>query len=196
MNLPNRLTFLRVWLTLILIIFLSLDWAFSYTISLFLFIFASITDYYDGKIAREKHIITTFGRFWDPLADKILVCSVFVFFASLKDIPVRPWMSIIIISREFLVTGLRLLAANDNVVISADSFGKAKTVFQIMTVICVLTHLSLQEVSASRTIIHQIRFTDFVKITSVIFTWSTVFLTILSGALIVWRNRRYLFSQM
>jgi CDP-diacylglycerol--glycerol-3-phosphate 3-phosphatidyltransferase len=196
MNLPNRLTVIRILLTLVLIILLSAGFPYSYTVSLFIFIAASMTDYYDGKIARQRKIITTFGRFWDPLADKILVCSVFVFFASLEGIPVKPWMAILIISREFLVTGLRLIAASDNVVISADSYGKAKTTFQIMTIIMVLTHLSLQEVAAAQTVIGRIRFTDFATLTAHMFTWATVFLTLWSGVVVVWRNRKYLFCQM
>ena len=196
MNLPNKLTMIRLWITIVLIIFLSMELSFSYTIALFIFVFASITDYYDGKIARARKIITTFGRFWDPLADKILICSVFVFFASLKGIPVKPWMSIVIISREFLVTGLRLIAAKDNVIISADPSGKIKTVFQVFTIIMILSALSLNEVSASATWLGRVfRLEECAVITSSILTWSTVLLTLLSGAIILWRNRMYLFDQ-
>ena len=196
MNLPNKLTILRIILTFVLIVIFSLDWKYSHTLALFLFIFAAVTDYYDGKIAREKKIITNFGKFWDPLADKILVSSVFVFFVSMKNVPVKPWMVVLIISREFLVTGLRLIAANENVVISADSLGKLKTVFQLMAIISILTLLSLEEVSAKSTIIGKIHFIEFVKILSVFFTWGMVFLTIISGASIILKNKNLVFSNM
>jgi CDP-diacylglycerol---glycerol-3-phosphate 3-phosphatidyltransferase len=195
LNLPNQLTVLRILLTIILIVMLSARMPFMYTWALFIFIAASITDYYDGKIARERKIVTTFGKFWDPLADKILVCALFVFLASLDKVPVKPWMAIVVISREFLVTGLRLIAASENFIIAADVFGKIKTSFQLMTIISVLTMLSLKEVSAAGTVIDRIRFPEFTAIVSYIFTWSAVFLTLWSGGVIVWKNRKYLLHE-
>lgn len=136
MNLPNKLTMFRVILIPFFIVFLlvpitSVDkW-----IALTIFIIASLTDLLDGKIARKYNLVTNFGKFMDPLADKLLVCSALICLIELQKIP--SWMVIIIIAREFIISGFRLVAADNGVVIAASYWGKFKTTFQMIAV-CLL----------------------------------------------------------
>jgi len=139
MNLPNKLTILRVILIPFFVLFLLSDlggeagkW-----IALILFIAASLTDLMDGKIARKYHLVTNFGKFMDPLADKLLVCSALICFVELGKLPA--WMVIVIISREFIISGFRLVASDNGVVIAASYWGKFKTTFQmIMTILLIV----------------------------------------------------------
>ena len=142
MNLPNKLTIFRVILIPFFIFFLlvpnmpflpSAEW--SKWIALAIFIIASLTDMLDGKIARKYNLITDFGKFMDPLADKLLVCSALIALIELGRIPA--WMVIVIIAREFTISGFRLVAADKGVVIAASYWGKFKTVFQ-MVAVCLL----------------------------------------------------------
>lgn len=136
MNLPNKLTMFRVILIPFFIVFLLVPitpvdkW-----IALAIFIIASLTDLLDGKIARKYNLVTNFGKFMDPLADKLLVCSALICLIELQKIP--SWMVIIIIAREFIISGFRLVAADNGVVIAASYWGKFKTTFQMIAV-CLL----------------------------------------------------------
>ncbi|MFA7074182.1 MAG: CDP-diacylglycerol--glycerol-3-phosphate 3-phosphatidyltransferase [Endomicrobiaceae bacterium] len=141
MNLANKLTMLRLFLVPVFILFLALDTFYTSIIALLIFIIASITDFYDGRIARKYNTITTFGIFLDPLADKLLVTSALVSFVSIYTLGVPAWMVICIISREFLITGLRSLAASQNVIIPASRSGKFKTTSQIVAIITILVIL-------------------------------------------------------
>ena len=137
MNLPNKLTILRVIMVPFFVAFLLLTP--SHTdfkwIAFALFVVASLTDLLDGHIARKYHMITNFGKFMDPLADKLLVCSALIALIELGRIPA--WMVIVIIAREFTISGFRLVAADKGVVIAASYWGKFKTVFQ-MVAVCLL----------------------------------------------------------
>ena len=135
MNLPNKLTVLRM--TMVPFFVLALLWPFPhhYLVALALFGIASYTDHLDGKLARKYHQITDFGKFMDPLADKILVISALVCFVSLGLCDV--WLVLLIIAREFMVTSIRLVAAGKGTVIAANNWGKIKTVSQIVA-ICVI----------------------------------------------------------
>lgn len=142
MNLPNKLTIFRVILIPFFLIFLlipelpflpSAQW--GSWIALAIFVIASFTDMLDGKIARKYNLITDFGKFMDPLADKLLVCSALIALIELGRIPA--WMVIIIIAREFIISGFRLIAVDKGVVIAASYWGKFKTVFQ-MVAVCLL----------------------------------------------------------
>src|SRR5882762_7549558 len=130
MNLPNKLTISRFILTIAFLAVIFSQSRYHETISLILFGAASLTDYFDGKIARDRKLITNFGVLMDPLADKILVCSAFIAFVGINWIPA--WMVVIIVARELAITGLRLLAASKNVVLAAEGYGKHKTVSQIV----------------------------------------------------------------
>lgn len=141
MNLPNKLTLLRILLIPILVYFLLLrtDYAFTASLtSLIIFIIASITDAADGYFARKNNQVTNFGKIADPLADKLLICSALIAFVSLGLI--SPWPVIIIIGREFAVTGLRVIAASEGTIIPASIWGKLKTITQIIAVIVLLLH--------------------------------------------------------
>lgn len=136
MNLPNKLTMFRVVLIPFFVVFMIVDitpvdkW-----ITLAIFIVASLTDLLDGKIARKYNLVTNFGKFMDPLADKLLVCSALVCLVALCRIPA--WIVIVIIAREFIISGFRLVAADNGVVIAASYWGKFKTTFQII-MICLM----------------------------------------------------------
>ncbi|MEM7386682.1 MAG: CDP-diacylglycerol--glycerol-3-phosphate 3-phosphatidyltransferase [Verrucomicrobiota bacterium] len=144
MNLPNKLTLGRLVITLIFVAVMSVDFAFQASIGLLLFIIASITDYLDGMLARKHGLVTTFGKLMDPLVDKILICSAYVILCSLPD-SIPPWAVVIILAREFLVTGLRLIATSQGSVLAADSLGKWKTTLQITTAIYFLLFLATRE---------------------------------------------------
>ena len=137
MNLPNKLTILRVVMIPFFVLFMVVPligegdkW-----IALALFIMASLTDLLDGHIARKYNLITNFGKFMDPLADKLLVCSALICLVELGRIP--SWMVIVIIAREFIISGFRLIASDNGVVIAASYWGKFKTTFQ-MVMICLM----------------------------------------------------------
>lgn len=138
MNLPNKLTVFRIILIPIFV-FLMLTKIVPYgnIYAGFVFILACVTDFLDGYLARKYNLITTFGKFMDPLADKLLVCAALVCFVAADDIRMPVWIAIIIISREFIISGYRLVAVEKGVVISASIWGKVKTVVQ-MVMSCIL----------------------------------------------------------
>lgn len=161
MNLPNKLTIFRVILIPFFIVFLLVPITpYDKWIALTIFIVASLTDLLDGKIARKYNLVTNFGKFMDPLADKLLVCSALICLIELEKIP--SWMVIVIIAREFIISGFRLVASDNGVVIAASYWGKFKTTFQ-MVAVC----LMIADIAAIRLL------TDVV-------TWIAVILTVVS----------------
>lgn len=139
MNLPNKLTFMRLLMAVPFIYFLQESdiGGFEYRlIALVLFIIASLTDFFDGYLARKYNLVTDFGKIMDPLADKILVISALVIFVDLKYIP--SWMSIVVIAREFLISGIRMLAAAKGEVIPAGKLGKYKTTSQMIVIMLMM----------------------------------------------------------
>ena len=142
MNLPNKLTCLRVILVPFFVFFLLFGGGqiFSFRIAaLVIFVAASLTDLLDGKIARKYHLVTDFGKFMDPLADKLLVCSGLICMVELSELPA--WYVIIIISREFIISGFRLIASDNGVVIAASYWGKFKTTFQMVLLVLLILNL-------------------------------------------------------
>ena len=141
MNLPNKLTLFRVILIPFFVFFLLAPYFEGYGnyIAVAIFIVASITDFLDGKIARKYNLVTNFGKFMDPLADKLLVCSALICLIQLELIPA--WVVIIIIAREFIISGFRLIASDNCVVIAASYLGKFKTAFQMLTVIVLILNI-------------------------------------------------------
>lgn len=125
----------------VLVLVAEIRWAWSW--GAILFIIASVTDYFDGYLARKHGLVTNFGALMDPLVDKILMCSAFVLLSCSEEIP--PWVTCLVVAREFLVTGLRLVAASQGAVVSAEGWGKWKTGAQIAVVIYGLIHLAIQE---------------------------------------------------
>lgn len=135
MNLPNKLTIFRVLLIPFFVFFLLCPWFEGYGnyIAVAIFIVASLTDLFDGKIARKYNLVTNFGKFMDPLADKLLVCSAMICLIETEQLP--SWVVIVIIAREFIISGFRLVASDNGVVIAASYWGKFKTTFQMLMVI-------------------------------------------------------------
>src|SRR5579863_5368053 len=143
LNLPNQLTVLRLGMCGLLIISMSFDWPYAATTALFIFILASLTDWLDGAIARSRNLITDLGKLLDPLADKVLIIGALV---ALVERHVAPmWMVVIIMAREFLISGLRQIAAHKHKILAAERVGKHKTVSQIIAILVSLGYLSLGE---------------------------------------------------
>ena len=142
MNLPNKLTVMRVILIPFFVAALLYEDGSSQTMRIVanvIFIVASLTDLFDGKIARKYNLVTNFGKFMDPLADKLLVCSALICLIQLGQLPA--WVVIIIISREFIISGFRLVAADNGIVIAASYWGKFKTTFQMIAVILMIFNI-------------------------------------------------------
>ncbi len=140
MNLPNKLTMVRVLLIPFFVFFLLSSIPGKDIIALIFFIAASLTDFLDGRIARKYNLITDFGKFMDPLADKLLVCSAMICLIELGRIPA--WIVCVIVAREFAISGFRLIAADNGIVIAASYWGKFKTTFQMIMVILMILNLS------------------------------------------------------
>ncbi|MBQ6554610.1 MAG: CDP-diacylglycerol--glycerol-3-phosphate 3-phosphatidyltransferase [Firmicutes bacterium] len=142
MNLPNKLTMFRIILIPFFLICLYMENPAARIAALVIFCAASLTDWADGYIARKYNLVTNFGKFMDPLADKLLVCSAMIALASVSSAVMLPsWVVIIIIAREFMITGFRTLAAEQNVVIAAGFWGKLKTVSQMIMIIVLLLNI-------------------------------------------------------
>lgn len=141
MNLPNKLTVLRVIMVPFFVFFMLTDAAgdAGKWIALVIFCLASLTDMLDGKIARARNLVTNFGKFMDPLADKLLVCSAMICLIPLQKLPA--WFVIVIIAREFIISGFRLVASDSGIVIAASYWGKFKTVSQMFMVIVLIADL-------------------------------------------------------
>lgn len=147
MNLPNKLTIFRAVLIPVFLVFLYMD-SLGFTgrvIAVLIFAIASFTDFLDGNIARKNNLVTNFGKFMDPLADKLLVCSALIALVDLGKI--AGWIVIIIIAREFIISGFRLVASDNGVVIAASYWGKFKTVFQMIMIIVLSLDIQWQYMS-------------------------------------------------
>lgn len=142
MNLPNKLTVARCIMTAFFVGFLSFENVFCYLLGYIVFVVAAITDYYDGKIARERNLVTNFGKLLDPVADKVLVVAAFVMLLGIPAMNVPPWSIVMILAREFLVTGARSLGASQGTVIAANKSGKTKTTLQ-MIYVCTFLFLAM-----------------------------------------------------
>jgi CDP-diacylglycerol---glycerol-3-phosphate 3-phosphatidyltransferase len=198
MNLPNKLTAGRFVLTALFLWALFWPFPFHNTLALIFFNLAGLTDFLDGKIARSRKLITNFGILMDPLADKILVCSAFIAFVESTHInanaPVKvaAWMVIVIVARELVITGLRLLAASKNIVLASEKFGKHKTVSQIAAINALLLLDACEEWPAPAKSFFQPWLSPFAEF----MLWLTVALTAASGAIYLWRNRTIYLGDM
>jgi len=143
MNLANKLTVMRIAIVPFLILFMYLDNFWTRIIALLLFSIAAVTDVYDGMVARQQKSVTTLGIFLDPLADKLLISAALITFVGLNELHVPAWMVILIISREFIITGLRSMAASKNIVIPAMKSGKFKTTSQVVAIMTIMIVLIL-----------------------------------------------------
>lgn len=161
-----------------LVVFLLTGWGGDANryISLALFVVASVTDWFDGYLARKNNLVTNFGKFMDPLADKLLVCSAMICMIDLKRL--SAWFVIIIIAREFIISGFRLIAAENGIVIAANYWGKFKTASQMIMIILLILH-----------------FDGIFVILEQIFIWLSLALTIISLITYIWQNRTVLSMQ-
>lgn len=178
MNLPNKLTLLRICLVPVFLICMYVPFPFHMVCALIVFAAASITDAVDGKIARKYHLITTFGKFADPLADKILVLAALAALADLPDSPVNGIVVTIIAAREFLVSGLRLVTAEKGVVVSAGIWGKLKTAFTMAAVVTLLLWLAA---AGSFPVAGAVGAAAVCRIGMIVLVWISVLLTVISG---------------
>lgn len=182
MNLPNKLTLLRVILVPFFLLFMYLDACpYNYLIAFVIFVGASITDALDGKIARKHNLVTNFGKFLDPLADKVLVMAALAVFVEFDDVKMGAIPFIIITAREFMVSGLRLLAADSGVVVAAGMWGKLKTAFTMVTIIAILLWLSFWKDFECFGLNFSETAFNAVDIVSSILIWISTLLTVISG---------------
>ncbi len=186
MNLPNKLTVSRLALTGAFVGCFYLPWAHAMTAALLTFSVASFTDYLDGKIARARNLVTNFGKLFDPLADKILIAAAFVLLVERTEM--RAWIAIAMLAREFFVTGIRLIAANQGAVLAAEKLGKHKMFWQILTVLYFLLRAASAETlfSPLRPWLAPSLTHDWI---SFIIVGITTTLTLVSGFSYFWKNR-------
>lgn len=192
MNLPNKITLLRILLIPFMVVVAEInafkenvilhDITLANIIVLVIFSIASFTDFLDGHIARRDHLVTDFGKFMDPLADKLLVFAALIILIELGRMP--GWIVTVIIAREFMVTGIRLLAANNNIVIAASKLGKAKTISQIVAIIALLIN-GFPFVLIS---------TEVANIVCLVLTYIAALMTIVSGVDYFVKNRKIIFK--
>lgn len=186
MNWPNRLTLGRLALTVVFVFALSSTWIYGRTVALVLFLIAGVTDYLDGEIARRYGIVTRFGKLMDPLVDKVMMAAGFICLVPFGAIPA--WVATIVVARDFLITGLRLLAAAEGAVLPAEKLGKHKTSWQIATVIFFLVLLAASELQPAVT--GTAWWLDAWRYGGNVLLWITIGLTIYSGLGYLWRHRR------
>lgn len=197
MNLPNKLTILRIILVPFFIASLLIPFPNHYLVALAFFAVASITDCLDGKIARKNNLVTDLGKFLDPLADKILVISALVCFVALGLCDCV--LVIIVLFREFSITSVRLMAATKGTVVAANIFGKVKTVTQIIAIICIfllqygLELMNMGIISASADTISF--YTGLFFIIGEILLWISTFFTILSGIIYFYQNKNLILKK-
>ena len=177
MNTPNKLTLLRVILIPFFVIcMLAVSAGWGKWAALAIFVIASLTDTLDGYLARRDNLVTNFGKFMDPLADKLLVCSAMICLVDLERIP--SWVVIIIIGREFVISGFRLIASDNGIVIAANYWGKIKTVCQMVMIIVVIADLG-----------------GVFGIVEQVLIYLSLLLTVISLATYLWDNRKVLSMQ-
>ena len=179
MNLPNKLTIFRVVLIPFFVFFLLYPGFEGYGnyIATVIFIGASLTDFADGKIARKYNLVTNFGKFMDPLADKLVVCAAMI--CLIETGQLASWIVIVIISREFIISGFRLVASDNGVVIAANYWGKFKTTFQMLMIIVLVLDIN-----------HPV-----FDLLGVVLTYIALLLTIISLVDYVWKNKDVLKEQ-
>ncbi len=185
MNLPNKLTVLRCIMTPLFLLVLLWAFPYHYIAALVLFSAASLTDLFDGKIARARGLVTNLGKFLDPLADKTLTTAAFLGFMVKLPSAGLCWAVMLILTREFMVTSVRLLAAKDGVVIAASMAGKAKTVLQMVSILYMLAALQVGELIGEGTL------TSGLLIAGQVLIWIAVAATVISGIQYVWACRHY-----
>ena len=191
MNLPNKLTLVRCALTPIFLACVIIEFPFHYAVALLVFIVASLTDYFDGKIARKRGLVTNMGKFLDPLADKALTTAAFIGFVHMFNSRSLPWALFLILIREFAVTSVRLLAAKDGVVVAASFAGKLKTVMQMAAIIYMLAFRQAVRIRVVRDFIGGNVGVIWGSRIGMALIWVSVIATVVSGIQYIWKLRHY-----
>jgi CDP-diacylglycerol--glycerol-3-phosphate 3-phosphatidyltransferase len=184
MNLPNQITLARLVLTAVFVACFYLPWSNHLSIAALVFGLASITDYLDGSIARSRGIVTNFGKLFDSLADKVLIAAAFILLVDLGDLPA--WIAIVVLAREFCVTGIRLIAAGQGAILAAEKLGKHKMVWQIITVSWFLVQRASAETLFS---FAKPLFTLAPGWVPTAIIYFTTLLTLVSGFSYFWKNK-------
>lgn len=175
MNLPNKITIFRVCMIPVFLVFMLVPGIpFGNYIATAVFAIACASDALDGHIARKHNLVTNFGKFMDPLADKLLVCSALICFVELSYMPA--WIVVVIIAREFIISGFRLIASDNGVVIAASYWGKFKTIAQMITCILLIIQLPFA----------------WIDVVEQVFIWLSLILTVVSLCEYIWKNRNVL----
>jgi CDP-diacylglycerol---glycerol-3-phosphate 3-phosphatidyltransferase len=177
MNLPNKLTVIRLALTAVFVLCFYVPWAHSMTVALGVFAVASLTDYFDGKIARARGMVTNFGKLFDPLADKVLIAAAFILLVERTEM------------KEFFVTGIRSIAANQGVVLAAEKLGKHKMVWQVITVLFFMLRAAAQEPTLAFLAPWLVAKSDVRDWVGILLVSWTALLTVGSGVSYFWKNR-------
>jgi CDP-diacylglycerol--glycerol-3-phosphate 3-phosphatidyltransferase len=185
MNWANRITLSRLALTVLFVVSLNSSWQYARTTALVIFLIAGLTDFIDGEIARRYGIITNFGKLMDPLVDKIMLAAAFISLVPLKAVPA--WAATTVVARDFLITGLRLMASAKGRILPAERLGKQKTSWQVITVLFFLGLFSASELRfANEESVWWLRAWNQA---GPILVWITVALTLYSGLAYAWRHR-------
>ncbi|MBE6762748.1 MAG: CDP-diacylglycerol--glycerol-3-phosphate 3-phosphatidyltransferase [Ruminococcaceae bacterium] len=189
MNLPNKLTLARILMVPLYMVLLLWPFPFHYVAALAVFGMASLTDYFDGQIARSRNLVTNLGKFLDPIADKMLTTAAFLVFLAIGVTDV--WAVMLVMTREFMVTSVRLMAAKDGTVVAASFSGKLKTVAQYVAIIAMMCALTWQDICAAYLTQLPPIATSLPILISQIFIWISVALTCISGVQYFWQFRHY-----
>ncbi len=191
MNLPNRLTILRVCLIPVFVVLVLLEKAFwwSNLAAVAVFLAACVTDFFDGRIARKYNLVTNFGKFMDPLADKLLVCSALICLVYLERIPT--WVVILIVAREFIISGFRLVASEQGIVLAASKLAKVKTFVQMVMVVALVLNLQLYADLAP-----WLGFLKYAYILEQVLIYAALVLTVVSLIEYLVKNRNIMKGQM
>jgi len=194
MNLPNSISLFRLVLTAVFCVAASAEGVVGYAIALAAFVLGAISDWLDGYLARRMGLVTSLGKLLDPLADKILVCSGFVYLSAEGLCPV--WVTALILSREFLVTGIRQIALEEGKVIAADKLGKWKTTFQLIFIITALVYLTFESIQSTNPVVTALKFlSDKEHLLFPLSLWPAVVLTVVSGWSYFWKSRGMMFGR-
>lgn len=202
MNLSNKLTLSRFGMAFLLVICLTAPIPFGKTLALVVFVVAALTDYWDGRLARTNCCITAFGQFMDPLADKTLVCAAFISFVAADQI-VPAWIVTVIVTREFMVTGLRLIAANQGCIIPAERWGKHKMVWQIVVIIVAIFGMAFRDdwlpLIVQPETLHNfldLYFNKYFEYLTYVISALVAVLTVVSGTIYFWRARKLVMTDV
>ena len=187
MNIANRLTMLRIILTFVFMFFLFIPALWAKATALLIFIFAALSDFFDGRIAQKRNMVTDFGKLMDPIADKILVLAAFAAFVQIQLIDA--WMFVIVVAREILITSLRLFALNKGKVLSAAKAGKHKTLSQMVVIFYILGFIVLKEAILTFSTWNP-AWESFFRNSIYMMMLLTVGLTLYSGLSYLWENRK------